>query len=138
MVKDDRVPLMVLKEELVFLEAGAYEFAHKQDTSWRPPFFFEDSPTCFHKWRGSVGERNCADCLLIQFVPPEHRAKSAPCRHIPLNAAGQTIDYFYKSSTQPELEVALKDWLLVEIKELEQKSSRNITTPGKQHANVLR
>lgn len=120
MNKDQRNPLEVLRAELAFLESGAYQYARKQDATWRPPFFLEDSPTCFHKWCGSVGERDCRDCVLIHLVPTERRTEAVPCRHIPLNAAGETIESFYKGRTQPELEWALNKWLRSKIKELEE------------------
>jgi hypothetical protein len=127
MVKDQRSILKVLKAELAFLESGGYEYARKQDASWRPPFFLEDSPTCFHKWRGSVGERDCADCILMQLVPMERRGEAVPCRHIPLNSAGETTESFYKRGTQHELESVLNQWLRSQIKELQEQSSEAAT-----------
>jgi hypothetical protein len=54
------------------------------------------------------------------FVPPASRSEVIPCRHIPLNEAGETIDSFYRRHTQLELEEALSSWLRKRIKELEQ------------------
>src|SRR5207248_6676421 len=61
----------------------------------------------------------CNECMLMQFVPEENRELNSPCRFIPLNEKGQTVDYFYRCGTQPELEEALAGWLRREIKRLE-------------------
>jgi hypothetical protein len=58
------------------------------------------------------------------FVPPASRSEAIPCRHIPLNEAGETIDSFYRRRTQLELEEALSSWLRKRIKELEQAAAR--------------
>jgi len=118
MPSDNRDLLQVLKAELAFLESGGYECARRQDAVWRPSFYLEDSPSCFHRWRASAGERDCSDCILSGLVPKEYRNSSSPCRYIPLNAAGETIDSFYKSGTQQELEAALNKWLREKIGEL--------------------
>jgi hypothetical protein len=55
----------------------------------------------------------------MQFVPEENRELNSPCRFIPLNEKGQTVDYFYRCGTQPELEEALAGWLRREIRRLE-------------------
>jgi hypothetical protein len=59
----------------------------------------------------------------MRFVPRELRGQVSPCRHIPLTDKGETIDYFYRSGTQPELlklEEALADWLRKQISRIEE------------------
>ncbi len=79
---------------------------------------FEDSPSCLN-FNDSARPHPCNECMLMQFVPEEHRELNSPCRFIPLNEKGQTVDYFYRCGTQPELEEALAGWLRREIKRLE-------------------
>jgi hypothetical protein len=42
---------------------------------------------------------------------PASHLEAIPCRHIPLNEAGETIDSFYHRHTQIELGEALDAWL---------------------------
>jgi hypothetical protein len=65
---------------------------------------------------------------LIKFVPRELRGESSPCRFIPLNEKGETIDYFYRCGTQLELEEALAGWLRAQIAQIEQQLA-NSTDP---------
>jgi hypothetical protein len=58
---------------------------------------------------------------LINFVPRELRGESSPCRFIPLNEQGETIDYFYRYGTQIELEEAFAGWLRGQIAQIEQR-----------------
>jgi hypothetical protein len=119
MTLDDRSPLDVLKFEREFLKAGGYGRSPRNPQ--RPPFIFEDSLSCINL--GCKADRApCTDCLLMQFVPPASRSEAVPCRHIPLNEAGETIESFYQRRTQLELEEALDSWLQATIKRLEQEA----------------
>jgi hypothetical protein len=119
MTLDDRNPLEVLKFELQFLEAGGYGRSPRDPH--RPPLIFEDSLSCINLGCKSKTERApCSNCLLTMFVPPACRSEAIPCRHIPLNEAGETIDSFYHRRTQLELEEALNTWLRKTIKQLEE------------------
>ena len=102
----------VLKGELEFLNQGGY-----RKVSWRPQFIFEDSPTCLNYH--SQAQKPCSECALMQFVPREKREERAPCRFIPLNERGDTVDSLYRIETQEELESALRNWLTKEIDKLE-------------------
>lgn len=117
MPADDRNLLEVLKAELDFLEQGGY--AKRKESHWRGPFIFEDSPTCLNYHR-SEPHRPCGECALMKLVPPESRSCEVPCRHIPLNAMGETIEAFYRTATQQELEWALDKWLRRKIKQMEE------------------
>ena len=70
----------------------------------------------------------CIECRLIKFVPRELRNESSPCRFIPLNEKGQTIDYFHRCGTQLEIEEALAGWLRSEITRIEQQLGK-LTDP---------
>ena len=99
-----------LRLELKLLELGLY----RAPTPGRPLFVFEDSPTC-----PRYGAAACPNCVLMQFVPAECRSEQAPCRHIRLNDAGETVDSLYRTGTQKELEEALARWLSATISKLE-------------------
>jgi len=103
--------LQVLKAELDFLNRGGY-----RNGWWRPKFVFEDSPTCLNY--KSHDRKPCSECVLMQLVPPEKRKAKVPCRFIPLNERGDTVDSLYRSETQEELEAVLRTWLLQAIENL--------------------
>src|SRR6516225_1254111 len=115
MPNDERCLLPVLKAELAFLETGGYR---NKDEQWRPKFFFEDSPTCLNFGR-SKNRRSCGDCVLTTLVPLDSLGEKFPCRHIPLNDAGFTIDTYYRLGTFEEAEAALAAWLRNMIRQLE-------------------
>ena len=56
----------------------------------------------------------------MKFVPEELQNENSPCRFIPLNENGETIDYFYRCGTQLETEEALAGWLRSQITRIEQ------------------
>jgi hypothetical protein len=120
MSRDDRSPLEVLKFELSFLEQGGY--GRSPHTPWRPPLIFQDSPSCPNF--SEVGRPHpCDACLLTDFVPASKQCADVPCRQIPLNAAGQTIDDLYRTKTEAEVEEAVAKWLRAAIAKLEQEES---------------
>lgn len=127
MTRDDRDLLEVLKFELEFLDKGGY--GRSPRTPWRPQFIFEDSPNCMN-YDSKDNPGPCSDCVLMQFVPPERRGEKVPCRHIPLNPGGETMDSFYRSGTQEELEDALRAWLSATIRRLEQERKRGRNHSG--------
>jgi hypothetical protein len=117
MPKDNRALLDLLKFELRFLEDGGY--GRSPHTPRRQSLAFEDSPTCMNF--NVQGDRTpCDACLLMQLVPPSSASVPIPCRHIPLNAEGQTLASLYESGTQQEMEEALGNWLRTAIQRLEQ------------------
>jgi len=106
--------LTVLKAELEFLDRGGY-----RSSSWRPNFIFEDSPSCLNYKDGSRA-KPCSECILMQLVPPEKRKEQIPCRFIPMNALGTTVESLYKTATQDELEAEVRSWLKARIQALEE------------------
>lgn len=116
MTKDNRDLLDVLKAELKFVEKGGYR--HTARVPWRPQFIFQDSPTCLN-FDSTRPSRPCSDCILMQFVPEDSRSKKIPCRYIPLTEAGETIESFYNTGTQKELEAAVRQWLGTTVDRLE-------------------
>jgi hypothetical protein len=110
MLKDERDVLEVLNSELEYLRNRCYS---KRES------IFEDSPTCLN-----FGHRNnptpCSGCVLIDFVPPQHRSQKFPCRHIPLDDSGQTLDTLYRHSDQRDVEETVCNWLQQKIQQLEE------------------
>ena len=113
--------LEILRFELKFLEDGGY--GRSPHAPWRAPYIFEDSPTCLN-FNDSARPHPCSECLLTQLVPPELREQDVPCRFIPLNDKGQTVDSLYRTGTQIEIEEALRDWLRGEISRIEAEQMR--------------
>jgi hypothetical protein len=118
MGKDNRDLLTVLRSELEFLEKGGYRITARAD--WRPHFIFQDSPTCLN-FDPTQPPRPCSECTLMQLIPVVAAKRKIPCRFIPLNDHGETIDSFYRSGTAEELEAALGGWLGSTIERLESK-----------------
>ena len=108
MYKDERDLLDVLKAELAFLEKGGYGRSPRE--SWRQPLIFEDSPSCMN-YDSKDHSDPCSACVLFQLVPPQFRGNQIPCRYIPLNAEGETLDSLYRSSDQFEIEEVFGNWL---------------------------
>ena len=114
---DERDLLDVLKFELEFLEKGGYGRSPRE--AWRPQFIFEDSPTCMN-YDCKDSPDPCTHCVLSQLVPPEFRSAKTPCRHIPLNEAGESLDALYRYDNQPEVEDAVAKWLQATIAKLQE------------------
>jgi len=118
--------LSTLKHELEFLDHGGYRtpaggrqplFCMESETEWRPSLFFEDSPSCPKKRYCECSlDRNC---VLMGYVPVEHQQETVPCRHIPLNERGDTIESLSKTHTRHEVEAVLRGWLVKTIAQLE-------------------
>lgn len=115
MQKDERDLLEVLKFELKFLEDGGY--GRSPSARWRPQLIFEDSPTCMNF--NSQEQGPCSDCVLMQLVPPEFRSAQIPCRHIPFDKSGETLDSLYRYGEQGEIEDVFGNWLRATIQRLE-------------------
>jgi hypothetical protein len=118
---DKRDLLTVLKKELEFLEKGGYR--HTARAAWRPQYVFQDSPTCLN-FDPSQQPRPCSECVLTQLIPEDSQQKKIPCRYIPLNDQGETVDSFYRSGTQEELESELGRWLKATIERLEKQKAK--------------
>jgi hypothetical protein len=116
MQKDERDLLEVLKFELQFLKDGGY--GRSPRTAWRPQYIFEDSLTCMN-YDSKENPGPCSDCVLMQLVPPERRSEKIPCRHIPFNVCGETLDSLYRYSDQNEIEETVGGWLRTTIQSLE-------------------
>jgi hypothetical protein len=112
---DERKLLDVLKFELKFLEDGGY--GRSSSARWRPQLIFEESPTCMNF--NSQEQGPCSDCVLMQLVPREFRSAEIPCRHIPFDKSGETLDSLYRYGEQCEIEEVFGNWLRATIRRLE-------------------
>jgi hypothetical protein len=121
MTNDTRDLLAVLKKELEFLEKGGYR--NTALAPWRPKFVFQDSPTCLN-FDPTLAPRPCSECILTQLAPEDMHRKKFPCRYIPLNERGETIDSFYRFGTQEELEPELRRWLKATIERIERQKAK--------------
>jgi hypothetical protein len=133
MASDNRDLLTVLKAELQFLEKGGYR--HSLHAPWRPQFIFEDSSTCMNHGRTSK-PRPCGECILMHFVPADCHSERIPCRHIPLNAEGFTIDTYYRLGTHDEVEAALEAWLRKTIEQLEHERASSLPAAAAERASA--
>ena len=109
--------LGILRYEFKLLEGGGY--ACSPHAPWRAPYIFEDSPSCLN-FEDSARSHPCSECLLTQLVPPDLREQDVPCRFIPLNDKGQTVDSLYRTGTQSEMAETLREWLRREIRRIEE------------------
>ena len=116
MAQDGRDILDVLRFELNFLLDGGY--GRSPRSPWRAPAIFEDSPIC-PNFCDVAHAYPCESCLLAQFVPQAQGDEHVPCRFIPLNDEGQTLEDLYRSGNQIELEQALASWLRAQIARIE-------------------
>ncbi len=103
----------VLRNELQFVRKGGY----RAPLVWRAPLIFEDSPTCPKERCSACPD---TDCVLMNFVPKKCRYEAVPCRHIPLNEIGETLDSLYRTGTNEEIEETVRSWLLMSIQQLEE------------------
>jgi len=113
MSDDKRDVLEVLRYELNFIEQGGY--GNWYSTPWGPASIFQDSLTCPNHG-DPTRPHACHECLLIDFVPEEHRTEDIPCHYIPLNKHGDTIT---TPQSEEELRENVKHWLKRTIARIE-------------------
>lgn len=119
MPQDNENLLTVLKAELAFVASGGYR--NPREATWRPNFIFQDSPTCLNY--KNLGERlSCTKCALIGLVPRNRQQERFPCRHIPLDESGQTLEFLYRTGTEEETYEILANWLLANIAKLSERA----------------
>jgi hypothetical protein len=116
MEKDSRDVIEVLKSELDFLRAGGY--GRSVRTPWLPTSVFQDSLSCIN-FGDPKRSHPCKECLLMQFVPPEHQKAGVPCHHIPLDDLGETVHTLERWETQEEMVKVVEKWLVSTIARLE-------------------
>lgn len=120
-LRDTSDKVKKLEGELSFLEKGGYP----SPVVWRGLLVFESSPTCCKK-RASA----CEDCVLLDFVPPEHHSEATPCRYISLTERGQSLNDLYKTATPGETELHVCIWLHKTIRRLKENPEWRKKTSG--------
>jgi len=118
--------LELLKVELEFVVSGGYR--RSAGSPWRPPYVFEESPSC-PNFSDRARPHRCEDCWLMEFVPPESRDEQVPCRFVQLTPDGMTIDSLYRYGTPAETEEILGSWLRARIREMEKQLADAATLP---------
>jgi hypothetical protein len=108
--------LQLLKAELQFVESGGYRLSER--SPWRPPYVFEESPSC-PNYSDHSRPHHCVDCWLMQFVASDQRDEQVPCRFVQLTPEGITIDSLYRYGSTAETEESLSRWLRERIREIE-------------------
>ncbi len=125
---DDRDILEILKFELDFIEKGGY--GRSVRTPWKPTSIFQDSLACIN-FGDPARSRPCSECLLMQFVPSEHKSDSVPCHRIPLSPSGETVEDLSERDDQQGMEDAVKNWLRATINRLERERAQHMAFLGK-------
>ena len=119
--------LSLLRHELEFLDHGNYRarvqyrqplFCMETSVEERNPLFFEESPSCPKKRHTTCPPE--IGCTLMDFVPFEEQHEAIPCRHIPLNEKGETIESLYRAGGNERVEPVLRSWLVRMIQKYEQ------------------
>lgn len=108
--------LQLLKAELQFVENGGYRLSER--SPWRPPYVFEESPSC-PNYSDRSRPHLCSECWLLPFVAPDLRDEQVPCRFVQLTPEGVTIDSLYRYGSTAETEDLLSEWLQRCIREIE-------------------
>ena len=116
MTQDDRDMLVLLQEELDFIEKGGY--GRSVRTPWLAKSIFQDSLSCLN-FGYPYRAHPCNECHLSEFVAPEHQSDAVPCHHIPINEDGNTIEDLEERDDQAKAERLVKEWLRARIQELQ-------------------
>jgi hypothetical protein len=116
MTGHQRDVLDALKLELTFLERGGYERSVREPR--KELSIFQDSPSCLN-YAAPTRTHSCAECFLIDFVPPEKREEGVPCHYIPLNDRGDTVDSIAGSGDDFEVQRAMRAWFRKTIDAME-------------------
>jgi len=127
MNKEENDLLEALKFELEFFEKGGYYPSPREP--WKLHYIFEDSPTCMN-YHSKGNPAPCSECALIDLVPPEARSQAIPCRHIPLNAQGETLALLYSYADQRELGDVYGNWLRATIAALGEARQKPVANQG--------
>lgn len=107
-----------LKLQRSILKDGGY--GRSVRTPWKSMQLFRDSLTCLN-FNELVEKHPCDQCLLWDWVPPEHRDDDIPCHAIPLNDRGESIASLEDAAERERAEQLLLEWLDTTISQLEKK-----------------
>ena len=105
-----------LKLEREFVGRGGYHASVRDPR--REPTHLRDSVTCLNVNKSEDLEP-CDRCFWYDLVPEERRDREMPCRHIPLDAQGNTVESLDARGRREEAEEKLLAWLDQTIARLE-------------------
>lgn len=134
MAQEKKDALTTLQAELAYLKLGGYR--SPAQAAWRPQFIFEDSPTCLN-YRNLSKRLPCDQCTLMDFVPESHRQQQFPCRHVPLDDSGHTLDLLYRTATEEEAYAIVANWLKTTIARLERQQGSSADIERSADTSVL-
>ena len=111
--------IRLLEAELDVLEGGGYGRSVREP--WKPRPMFQHSIVCINHWFVPGHPPECHEgCVLLDFVPEEHRQERLPCHFIPLNEAGETVASLEQTGDEERLQEAVKQWLRTMIQRLKE------------------
>lgn len=127
--KEDMIAL--LETELGVIEAGGYGRSPRSRLTeadpWKPKSMFQYSVACINHWVDpNHPPDTCEGCILLDFVPDEHKSADVPCHYIPLNEAGETVASLEMAGDQQRLEKAVADWLRRTLQQLKEELEREV------------
>ena len=115
--EDKRDMISLLEIELGIVEDGGYGRFTREPR--QPRSLFQHSVSCINHWVDPEHRPDsCEGCILLDFVPPEHKENEMPCHCIPLNRSGETVGSLEMAGDQERLENAVADWLRTTIRQL--------------------
>ncbi|MFQ5664308.1 MAG: hypothetical protein ACE5HL_10800 [Terriglobia bacterium] len=79
---------------------------------------FRDTVLCLNAGKSTPAEP-CGRCVLLEFVPPQSREQATPCFHIPLDAAGRTVESLTHQADRCAREQAILAWMEQTVGRLE-------------------
>ncbi|MEW5974777.1 MAG: hypothetical protein AB1898_03110 [Acidobacteriota bacterium] len=109
--------ISLLEIELGIIEDGGY--GRSPRSPQKPKSMFQYSVSCINHWIDpNHPPDTCEGCILLDFVPPSHKDREAPCHFIPLNEVGETVDSLEQAGDQQRLEQVVADWLRTTLRRL--------------------
>jgi hypothetical protein len=117
--------IKLLEAELDVIEGGGYGSPSGQPGEEKPMFYH--SLACINHWLVPGHESECHDdCVLLPWVPAEHKTNAMPCHFIPLNAAGDTVKTLEQKVSREQLEEQVKHWLRATVKRLKEEDAADV------------
>jgi len=110
MPMDARNLVVLLETELGKIEAGGYGRSPREPQ--KPKSMFQYSVACINHWVDPDHPPDtCEGCVLLDYVPDEHKNEPVPCHIIPLTDAGDTVTTLELAGDEERLEETVADWL---------------------------
>ncbi|MCW5980664.1 MAG: hypothetical protein KIT09_21470 [Bryobacteraceae bacterium] len=123
---DDKSELIrLLEAELDVIESGGYGSPAGQPGQEKPMFYH--SLACINHWLVPGHEPECHDdCVLLPWVPEQHKSEALPCHFIPLNPSGDTVKSIEQKGSRERMEEEVKRWLRATIKKLKEEQASGL------------